>query len=428
MDKKSIIVSDVNEIINESYEELYELIKKENPINELIEKIMSQLFDYYDISDMNDTTLLNVSKRYYLENYINVMIEQKIDECRERLFHLQSIKEKVEKLKQLTLPEQRSKEWYEIRNNLLTASSLASALGKGHFTTRDQLLIDKTAKEETPFYTNEIIQWGVKYEPTATTFYEELNKLNVVEFGLVPHPELKIFGASPDGICDTDSPGYYPGRMLEIKCPPKRKFTEEVPLHYWMQMQGQLETCDLEECDFLQVKLLEYSSEEEYLEDKLLDNDNNEKIGYASTGYPKGLVLTFLSKNEKGDTVYEYEYSEFYQTYDELKKWASTSKERYPDKKCSYNWWKIERYECTLVFRDRKWWLENMPKIIEFWEEVEHYRKIGNQELLDKKEKRKRKKKSPNNKKEDKNIFQINKETVDSIKNDYLLDSGSDSS
>ena len=42
--------------------------------------------------------------------------------------------------------------------------------------------------------------------------------------------------------------------MLEIKCPPIRKFTTEVPEHYWIQMQGQLETCDLEECDFLQVK------------------------------------------------------------------------------------------------------------------------------------------------------------------------------
>ena len=61
--------------------------------------------------------------------------------------------------------------------------------------------------------------------------------------------KFKIFGASPDGICDIDSPPDYIGRMLEIKCPPRRKFTREVPKHYWMQMQGQLETCDLEECD-----------------------------------------------------------------------------------------------------------------------------------------------------------------------------------
>ena len=55
--------------------------------------------------------------------------------------------------------------------------------------------------------------------------------------------------------------------MLEIKCPPKRQFTNEVPRHYWMQMQGQLEVCDLEECDFLECKLVEYADEEEYYED-----------------------------------------------------------------------------------------------------------------------------------------------------------------
>ena len=51
------------------------------------------------------------------------------------------------KLKQLKLPDQRSPEWYQIRENLLTASSLADALGKGHFQTRDDLLISKTQEK-----------------------------------------------------------------------------------------------------------------------------------------------------------------------------------------------------------------------------------------------------------------------------------------
>lgn len=423
MDKKTIQEKDILEIINKSDLLIYENVKKEDLFDNLIQEIKDQIYLYYDINDNNDN--LNTSKKYYIDQYTKNIIEIKIDECRERLFNLQNITEKMEQLKDLTLPEQRSKEWYDMRNNLLTASSLADALGKGHFTTRDNLLIDKTSKEKKPFFTNDIIQWGVKYEPTATTFYEKLNNLTVVEFGLVPHPKLKIFGASPDGICDIDSPGDYPGRMLEIKCPPKRQFTDEVPLHYWMQMQGQLETCNLEECDFLQVKLLEYYSEQEYNDDKFIEDDI-EKVGYSSTGYPKGLVLTFLSKNEKNETIYEYEYSEFYQTFDQLKKWASEVIKNYENKQCIYNWWKIERYECTLVLRDRKWWMETTPKIIEFWEEVEFYRKNGNQDLLDKKEKRKRKKKSPTKKPTKKDNIQISKEIVDSIKNDYLLDSDSE--
>ena len=57
------------------------------------------------------------------------------------------IKENMIELKQLKLPEQRSIEWYAIRENLLTASSLADALGKGHFQTRDGLLISKTSEK-----------------------------------------------------------------------------------------------------------------------------------------------------------------------------------------------------------------------------------------------------------------------------------------
>ena len=214
---------------------------------------------------------------------------------------------------------------------MLTASSLADALGKGHFKTRETLLIEKSSKEPVPRFTSDIIEWGVLYEPVATTFYEKINNLKVLEFGLVPHPEFKIFGASPDGICDIDSPEDYIGRMLEIKCPPVRKFTKEVPEHYWMQMQGQLECCNLEECDFLQVKLLEYDSIEDYKDDKYIENDII-KEGYSSNNLPKGLVLSFISLNDNNEKKYHYEYSEFYQSYEQLEKWSEKTIIDYSDK------------------------------------------------------------------------------------------------
>ena len=62
-----------------------------------------------------------------------------------------------------------------------------------------------------------------------------------------------------------------------------------------------------------------------------------------------------------------------------------------------------------------------MPKILDFWEDVEHYRKIGNQELIDKKNKRKKKKKT-----EPKNIIMINEEIKKTIENNCLLDSDSE--
>ena len=65
----------------------------------------------------------------------------------------------------------------------------------------------------------------------------------MLDFGLIPHPTFKAFGASPDGICD-DTGNDFALRMVEIKCPPKRKFTKTCPPHYLMQVQGQLEVCD----------------------------------------------------------------------------------------------------------------------------------------------------------------------------------------
>ena len=144
MNKKVILEKDVLETINEFDEQIYEKIKLELPIDEIQKTLIDQLFYDYEVNDFEDHSILTVSKRKYLSEIVEKRLDQKIDSFRERLFQISSIHEKVEQLKQLQLPEQRSKEWYELRSNILTASSLADALGKGHFNTRESLLIDKT--------------------------------------------------------------------------------------------------------------------------------------------------------------------------------------------------------------------------------------------------------------------------------------------
>ena len=397
--------------------------------NEEMESIKNDVYEeldaIYELSDKTDH--FSVAKERYLREYVVSYFRDKVIEFNERIENRKDILEKLEKIKKLKLPEQRSEEWYKIRETILTASSLADAIGEGHFSTKEELVLQKCGgpRGEVPFH---IVEWGVMYEPVATKFYEKLNHLTVLEFGLVPHPEFKIFGASPDGICDTNSPPDYIGRMLEIKCPPKRQFTDEVPRHYWMQMQGQLECCDLEECDFLQVKLVEYFNEQEYNED-LLIVDGSLKEGYSSLGLPKGLLIAFVKDNLEGNPTIHYEYSDFDLSYDELIKWSSNvidSCDKSHDRVVKH-WWNIERYECTLVGRDRKWWLETQPKIIDFWEDVEHYRKVGIQEILDKKEAKKTKRiklsQDKKDKKDKKNVFEIQKAVVDKIQNNYLIDS-----
>ena len=40
-------------------------------------------------------------------------------------------------------------------------------------------------------------------------------------------------------------------------------------------------------------------------------------------------------------------------------------------------YWRIEKYSCVLVKRDRDWFNNNLQQITDFWNNVEHYRQKG---------------------------------------------------
>ena len=37
-------------------------------------------------------------------------------------------------------------------------------------------------------------------------------------------------------------------------------------------------------------------------------------------------------------------------------------------------WWKISRYECTLIERDYTWWNENVEHILKFYDDLQIYK------------------------------------------------------
>jgi putative phage-type endonuclease len=339
-------------------------------------QILNVLYVIYDVddsklpSDPNKLEEFNCLK-YVISNYVSSELKL--------LYKYFKNTHKVQKLKELVLPEQRSKEWFDMRKNKLTASAFADALNLSHFKTRDESLLDKIIDK--PFEANPITEWGVKYEEVATRFYEHITKSKIHEFGLIPHPEFPAFGASPDGICDENSPSDYIGRMLEIKCPPKRKFTKSVPKHYWMQMQGQMEVCDLDECDFLQVKLEEYENFDEYKNDT---NDNDDD-GLREDNLPKGYTLTYLKSDSD---KFHYLYCPLFSSNDEILKWKENmlnflKKENYSLKEEKF--WKITRYECTLVVRDKGWWNDNICNIYKYYNDLLYYKTGDNIEILKKK-------------------------------------------
>jgi len=359
-------------------------------------EIMKETIDKFIINYNGDLDHKKIFEKFVLQYniknsseiyVINKLIDNSIEKINEKHQRVLTKKKKLETLKQLELPEQRTKEWYEMRKDKLTASSLATAIGHCHFQTRDELILGKI--EEKPFEPNPITEWGVKYEDVAIMFYEELFNVKVLDFGMVPHPEFEAFGASPDGICDDTGNDEYVARMVEIKCPPKRKFTKSVPQHYLMQVQGQLEVCDLDECDFFQVKIEEYTSYEDYCKD-IFEIDGVEQIGRTHLNYPKGVTATY-----KDGEKLSYEYCKLNCSHQEIQDWVDehTTKDNFFEIK----YWKIERYECTLVIRDKEWWIENIDKILHFYNDLLFYK--SNNEELEKLKKRietskKRKKKT----------------------------------
>lgn len=283
----------------------------------------------------------------------------------------------VEYLKKIPQPEQRTQEWYNFRDQRLTASDFGTALGINPYSTRDKLILKKCGHGE-EFKPGSAIIHGVKYEDVAIGIYQNRNRVNVYDFGCLPHPNIDFIGASPDGICDKSSINKnYIGRMLEIKCPSSRPITGFPPNYYVAQVQTQLEVCDLEYCDFLECKILEYKNQDEYF------NDGDEL--YQSNGLEKGfLIESYDIKNKKS----KYTYGPLGLNLTEFQKWEDNVitdiLDNTDDEYVATLFWKLDTYHCTLIKRDREWFKETYEIIKLFWDEVLLRKEKGVDDLLSK--------------------------------------------
>jgi putative phage-type endonuclease len=152
--------------------------------------------------------------------------------------------------------EQRSQEWLELRENMITASDIASALGENHYESPDSFVKKKVLR--TQFKGNAATAHGTLLEPLVRDIYDQRYGRKSHEIGLVRHREHPWLGASPDGVTED-------GLLIEIKCPLTRKIEPKVPKHYWPQVQLQLEITDLEECDFIQYRPAAEMKPEEFV-------------------------------------------------------------------------------------------------------------------------------------------------------------------
>ena len=284
---------------------------------------------------------------------------------------INKLNNQIEYLKNIYQPEQRTNEWYLFRHNVITASNIWKAfISEKSF---NQLVLEKCkpidinkynyVNEQSPMH------WGQKYEPVSTQYYEYMYNTNIDEFGCIPHKDFEYLAASPDGInSKINSPLY--GRMLEIKNIFNREINGIPKLEYWIQMQIQMEVCDLNECDFLETRFLEYNSEEEFLNDYYveIDGSGNFKNNVMMTkDYKyKGLILAFIINDKP-----HYEYCPFACNYDELILWQSQILSLYENNiffKSIY--YRLDEISCVLVLRNKHWFNCALPIIQDLWNNI----------------------------------------------------------
>ena len=291
-----------------------------------------------------------------------------------------------------TIPqfEQRSDEWFQQREGMITASDIGTAININHYQKRYSLILKKCDRGP-PYKDNKYVHHGKKYEEVATMIYQFRYNVKVEEFGLIPHPFVPFVGASPDGICTKytldGKLSTLVGRMLEIKCPFSREiklegeiYDEICPAYYWAQVQVQLEVCDLDECDFWQCRLEEYKNREEFIE------DTDPKNMYLSKehGQEKGCIIQLLPKEKINEfCLFSAKYlypPKINMTPKECDEWVFSNINniwkidiRYVFDKVIY--WKLTRSKNVTIYRDVKWFNKVLPTIKETWDYISFYRK-----------------------------------------------------
>lgn len=300
--------------------------------------------------------------KIYNGDIVNVERKRKLDKYRKQL----------QKLKDLPIIIQRTKEWYDARKLRLTASDLDEALSKNNLRLAKKkagVIIDNTNYAVIP-----ALKWGTMFEPMASRCYSQANNnIQIHEFGLIPDPKLEHFGASPDGINDM-------GIMIEIKCPFSREIVDNnIPYKYYMQIQGQLAVCCLEECDYIECDFTIAENVFNYI-DEMFNTYQNPVINH-------GIIAEYKNKVTE---EYKYLYSDPYlnaadahiNIQKQILEFNSLENGEYIFMKLTP--WKLKKMNVQRVTFDEQLWNETVPRINSFWDKVEECKLLPTEEVIQK--------------------------------------------
>ncbi len=312
----------------------------ENPNLFIEPKFINKLYiPEYDKDEFNENIHLWLSKYDKNRSEPSYQYSEKLN-----------LEDKITYLINLPQPIQRTPEWYQLRQNHLTGTSISNIFDTQ--ASLNRLIYEKCKPIDMNKYKPSLCEnsmtWGHKYEPITGMLYEKYNNTKITDFGCIKHPIHNFLAASPDGIVTGDNNF---GRMIEIKNVVSRVI-DGIPIKdYYIQMQIQMEVCDLNECDFIETKFSELQNREEYENEK-----ENEK----------GIIVVFVKDNE--EFLYEYMPLNI-KNYEE---WIDEILLKYENNEniiwFKYIYWKLDVYSCVLVKRRKEWFDFAINKIKETWE------------------------------------------------------------
>jgi putative phage-type endonuclease len=377
-----------------------------------------EIYDYIEefVQNFFKTVEYEIPPRQIINNIPDCLLQSNIT----------LISKKIEELQSRHQPTQRTPEWYNFRHNLITASNIYKAFGSDALVNS---LIYEKCKPFVPYKMNYLSQnsrqWGTIFEPISIMLYEKTYGTKIADFGCIKHSKYSCIGASPDGI-NVDISSNRFGRMIEVKNIVNREITDYPKEEYWIQMQIQMETCDLDECDFIETRFKEFENQEDFYADagvcnsdelektEFIDQDgHNVRLGHNKC---KGVYLCFIyNTHSKIDTfndpdnVCELVSCEITNHENDVKiinfdseyiepppKWIYMPLNSLLDKTSVNDWiqqqrieqrpnyvlysthyWYLDEFSCILVKRNRLWFQTVLPKIQDVWTTIEKERESG---------------------------------------------------
>lgn len=269
-------------------------------------------------------------------------------------------------------PVQKSKNWFASRNTRITASEASSCLPKieeicstyeklfnvkikynpnqnlSSYDSKEDYIMNKcrTFYGENLFKDNIYTLHGKKFEEISTRLYRKVYNTEVLEFGLLPHPRLSWLGASPDGCTRS-------GIMLEIKNPNKMYTIPSIT--YFTQMQIQMETANLDVCDFLVCYVKNIDTEQEYITRVLDESSNNENLPNSCKQY-KGILLNKVSESDNSTSKYIYPPDNL-DTTDDFLNWKNNTIIEFKQNGIYVipNYYIIQEWSIIRIHRNKEW-------------------------------------------------------------------------